>query len=447
MLARWYQLDEARLIAEEEQLKKAGFQLDRDALRSRSRVEFTGSINDSKQDVAIRIICSEGFPYRIPTFVAPNLKLNPETRHISFRTHSICLRQAVPNGWDFEDHIVDLIDDARRVLVGQHTGDFGEEHTAPDQDLFGTQSAKWRIIIPEDLNSLPRENYLKCEARCLYQTKKHVLLLTKAGNRESAIEAPSDSQPIKMDLFRLSEIPIEFVRQFDDTFTAQRNIDILSQIQRNAAEGAEISRLRYILSKIKRHPLVVGIVFPFQNGRLVWQFFRVSAQGSRLEQEAFASHQLSDLSVRLSQSLNLAELFKARILIIGAGAIGSTIAVELACAGVGHIEICDFDHVTIGNIPRHEVSLAALGLPKVEAVKARILSKNPHTGVTAAQINILEDPQFEERVRMATVVVVSIGDENIERYINRVCVPENKPTVYAYAGLHASVGHIIRTLP
>ena len=446
-MQRWYQLQPKRLELEKELLKEAGFILDDDALRVRSRVEFIGSINDSKQDVAIRIVCFDGFPYRIPAFIAPALRLNPESRHISFRTHWVCLGLTVPNGWDFDNHIASLIEPARRVLIGQHTKEFGEEHRAPDRDLFGTQSAEYRVVIPEDFSTHPTNSVAKCELTRLDPKEKSVLLLTQVNDRRCGIEVPRGSQTYPADVFCLREMPIDFIRQLDDTFGNPTTIDTWGMLHAYALDTTAVKNLQKRLPQNKRRTFHLGVVFPFQENETIWQFFTYTTERGIGTTEFWATHRLSDLNVRISPSLDLKLLNKTRVLLVGAGAIGSTMALELACAGVGHIEICDFDRVAIGNIPRHEATLSELGQFKVEVVRNLIRSKNLSAKVTPVPINILEDPNFQERVRQASIVAVSVGDTNIERYINGVCVRAGVPAVYAYVGMHGSVGHVIRSIP
>ncbi len=71
-------------------------------------------------------------------------------------------------------------------------------------------------------------------------------------------------------------------------------------------------------------------------------------------------------------------LLAAHALIIGAGGLGSPVALYLGTAGVGHITVVDADTVDLTNLQRqiaHDQS--RIGQPKAESVRARITAINP----------------------------------------------------------------------
>jgi molybdopterin/thiamine biosynthesis adenylyltransferase/rhodanese-related sulfurtransferase len=75
-------------------------------------------------------------------------------------------------------------------------------------------------------------------------------------------------------------------------------------------------------------------------------------------------------------------LLEARVLLIGAGGLGSPAALYLAAAGVGHIGIVDDDVVDESNLQRQVLhSTAALGEPKVESAGRRLAELNPDVEV------------------------------------------------------------------
>lgn len=76
-----------------------------------------------------------------------------------------------------------------------------------------------------------------------------------------------------------------------------------------------------------------------------------------------------------------ATLKYAHIAIVGAGGLGSNIAMLLIRAGVGSLSLYDFDCVEIHNLNRQHYSLKHLGLPKVHALKEQLLEINPQATV------------------------------------------------------------------
>ncbi|HZT47172.1 MAG TPA: ThiF family adenylyltransferase, partial [Hyphomicrobiaceae bacterium] len=76
------------------------------------------------------------------------------------------------------------------------------------------------------------------------------------------------------------------------------------------------------------------------------------------------------------------KLKAARVLVIGAGGLGSPLLMYLAAAGVGTIGIVDDDRVSLDNLQRQIVhDTAHVGMPKVDSARQTIARLNPHVSV------------------------------------------------------------------
>ena len=146
----------------------------------------------------------------------------------------------------------------------------------------------------------------------------------------------------------------------------------------------------------------------------------------------------ADFMERYSRHLRLPEvgvpgqrkLEASRVLMIGAGGLGSPAAFYLAAAGVGHLRIADDDVVDRSNLQRQILHTEArIGEPKVGSAQAALSALNPRTRIEA----------FAERVTSANVerllegvdVVVDGADNFPVRYLlNDACVKLGKPLVY-----------------
>ena len=122
-------------------------------------------------------------------------------------------------------------------------------------------------------------------------------------------------------------------------------------------------------------------------------------------------------------------LLASRVLIIGAGGLGSPAALYLASAGVGHITICDGDNVDLTNLQRQIIHRTdALGRRKVESARATLAAINP-------EVEVLAVPERVDGARLAALVadadVVVDGSDNFatRHAINRACVMHHKPLV------------------
>ena len=81
-------------------------------------------------------------------------------------------------------------------------------------------------------------------------------------------------------------------------------------------------------------------------------------------------------------SIGQRKLLNSKVLIIGAGGLGSPVALYLALAGVGTIGIVDFDVVDVTNLQRQILhSDSDVGRPKVVSAKETLMSHNPDINV------------------------------------------------------------------
>ncbi len=125
------------------------------------------------------------------------------------------------------------------------------------------------------------------------------------------------------------------------------------------------------------------------------------------------------------------KLKAARVLAIGAGGLGSPLALYLAAAGVGTIGLVDFDVVDDSNLQRQILfGVGDVGRPKLAAAAERLRGVNPHVEIVP----------YEERLTSANALqifrdfdIVADGTDNFPtRYlVNDACVLTGKPNVYA----------------
>lgn len=118
------------------------------------------------------------------------------------------------------------------------------------------------------------------------------------------------------------------------------------------------------------------------------------------------------------------------VLCIGAGGLGSPIAMYLAAAGIGKLGIVDFDAVDLSNLQRQIVhGTEDVGRPKCESAKETINRINPHVNVVLHKTRISSENALD-LIRQYDIVVD--GTDNFPtRYLtNDACVLLKKPNVY-----------------
>ena len=122
-------------------------------------------------------------------------------------------------------------------------------------------------------------------------------------------------------------------------------------------------------------------------------------------------------------------LLDARVLLIGAGGLGSPVAMYLAAAGVGTLVISDFDRVDLSNLQRQIAHRTAdIERPKVESARDTLLALNPQIEVIALN-HKLEGEALQREVAAADVVVDASDNFATRFLINDACVVARKPLV------------------
>lgn len=123
------------------------------------------------------------------------------------------------------------------------------------------------------------------------------------------------------------------------------------------------------------------------------------------------------------------KLLAARVLIVGAGGLGSPAAMYLAAGGVGHITIYDNDEVDLSNLQRQIAHHTDdVGIDKVISTHNTLKQLNPDVEVTAVKQR-LQGGQLDEEVNKADVVLDCSDNFGTRFAINKACVNFQKPLV------------------
>jgi molybdopterin/thiamine biosynthesis adenylyltransferase/rhodanese-related sulfurtransferase len=125
-----------------------------------------------------------------------------------------------------------------------------------------------------------------------------------------------------------------------------------------------------------------------------------------------------------------AKLLKSKVLLMGAGGLGSPAALYLAAAGVGTIGIVDMDVVDLSNLQRQVIhTLDRAGMPKTESAKQAINALNPDVKVIPFQERLTS--QNVREILSGFDLVVDGGDNFPTRYLlNDACVVLGKPNIH-----------------
>ena len=145
-----------------------------------------------------------------------------------------------------------------------------------------------------------------------------------------------------------------------------------------------------------------------------------------------------DEYVRYSRHLLLPEvgvdgqraLRRSRMLLIGAGGLGSPAALYLAAAGVGTLGLVDFDAVDVSNLQRQILhGTRDVGRGKLDSARDRLRDLNPHVHVEGFPVRLTADNARE--IADGFDVIIDGTDNFATRYlVNDLCVLQGVPNVY-----------------
>jgi molybdopterin/thiamine biosynthesis adenylyltransferase/rhodanese-related sulfurtransferase len=124
------------------------------------------------------------------------------------------------------------------------------------------------------------------------------------------------------------------------------------------------------------------------------------------------------------------KLKAASVLLIGAGGLGSPLAMYLAAAGIGRIGLVDYDTVSYSNLQRQVIhGTSDVGRSKLESAKARMADINPFVQVDGYEVPLTSENALE--IFEPYDVIVDGTDNFPTRYLtNDACVLLGKPNVY-----------------
>lgn len=156
---------------------------------------------------------------------------------------------------------------------------------------------------------------------------------------------------------------------------------------------------------------------------------------------------------RYARNINMPEfgmegqmkLLKSRVLVIGAGGLGSPVLEYLAAAGVGTIVVADGDTVSLSNLQRQVVhDTAGIGRNKALSAKERLNGLNPDVEVVA--IERFVDADEMARLAVDADIVVDATDNFDSKFmINDTCVALGKP--FVHGGIFRYRGQVMTCIP
>jgi len=170
-------------------------------------------------------------------------------------------------------------------------------------------------------------------------------------------------------------------------------------------------------------------VFSVSGGTTRWKLegFPMSAPTA---DAAFLERYSRHLKLQEVGLIGQRKLGAARVALIGAGGLGSPVALYLTAAGVGRITLIDDDLVDLSNLQRQVLHRSVdVGAPKVESGQRTLQALNPDVVIDAKQTRLLAS-NVEELLRGHDVVIDGSDNFSTRYLVNDACVRLGIPLVY-----------------
>lgn len=136
---------------------------------------------------------------------------------------------------------------------------------------------------------------------------------------------------------------------------------------------------------------------------------------------------------------------RAKVLVVGAGGLGSPVLMYLASAGVGTIGVIDGDVVDISNLQRQVIHQTKdINVAKVTSAKEKMLAINPHIKVNAIHTLLTED-NAKDIITPYDFIIDATDNFEVKFLINDVCVALGK--AFSHGGILRYEGQTFTHLP
>jgi hypothetical protein len=144
---------------------------------------------------------------------------------------------------------------------------------------------------------------------------------------------------------------------------------------------------------------------------------------------------------RVMNRVSVGQLSHAFVVVVGVGAVGSTLALELARCGIGHLLLVDGDQLEAVNLARHALPDCYVGTNKAEAMAAHLALNVPDIDVGAVANHLdrdFEDQEIDLLLAPADLIVVATDEREAQRRVARRALSMDIPAILP--GLYADRG-------
>lgn len=430
---------------------------------------WTGSVSYEWQDgdvprkdtAEILIELPAGFPFQKPFVYPTGATAVANARHQAPASMAgwLCIWPEGNSGWRPGAAATELLERVRSWFRCYRSDRWAEQDRPPDLHLYYPTLSQDRqmVVIGEDWK-FPADQ----------QTGRFRLWSTRPGVRLIAtrLDTP-DKLPALRVLAPTAELEsgIWFLLRHEPAPRLQLD-QLLAEIDAAAGKpaGWALQQVKGTLGeKIRdqKAECVLALGYPRTDGGNAWLFLKAevgaaakNGNGKWARAESLRTIPLrscetaaADRSTMTRRIEHVAEGLRGQhAVIFGIGAIGSTVAILLAKAGVERLTLVDDETLRPGNCVRHECGLEFAGAPKTRAMQLNISYHAPHCDVKVAKTT-WNPEELKALVAGASVVVDATAMTSFSLLLNEICLRTSVPAVYATGHRRAAVGRIRAVRP
>jgi molybdopterin/thiamine biosynthesis adenylyltransferase len=136
-----------------------------------------------------------------------------------------------------------------------------------------------------------------------------------------------------------------------------------------------------------------------------------------------------NIFARIDKLFNVSLLANAKVLVIGCGSGGGSLALQLVMSGVRNFTLIDKDILKAENIIRHVCDRRYLKQRKIDALEEVLLNRNDSASIRKFDVDVMKFENLESEIKSHTVVALATDNEPTRYLVNEICVRNKIPFV------------------
>lgn len=370
----WFETNPQRLEHELEELRKAGYSFTQnEKARANGHVVLNIEYPIDGQAHSLAVIFPDNYPYFPIEIYAPTF---PAGRHKAPDTGLLCL--FAQKEWSTGDTVAGIISSQVQAIYQAHRH---PDEAADIEAQEATQVTGYFLYQPSTLVFTG-----KWEIPPEHQHGELLIGLDPGANPDKElrgavleVRAASGDTLVRLDDLLSKRYQKTVIGRWVRLDTAPSRVDIGNLL-------GECIKAWPILEKpvFKKSPDILGVLFPEETSYKHYEdnwVFAVRFKDAGLVKAYLARADRFSRDSYLARVPRLSPVANKKVLVVGLGSVGSVCAWQLARAGVGQLNVLDYDHLQFGNLPRWLMGFNAIGASKAGFLTQRLATHYPFVQV------------------------------------------------------------------